>query len=139
MAQQFFEVAKTMYGPTTVKPRNRELAILGLASFLDVPYIDYCHRPLAAKFGISAEQWQEGLGGSTPTGLAPEEAMAYRLGRLLTQLTGPLDDATFREATAVLTKAEIVGIVHTVAGYRWVALLDHVNGEDRRWADKNSS
>lgn len=60
--------------------------------------------------------------------------MAYRLGRILTQLTGPLDDATWQEAISKMEKTEIVGIIHTVAGYRWVALLDFANGEDRRWS-----
>lgn len=128
-----------MYGPTTVKPRNRELAVLGLASVLDVPYIDYCHRPLGLKFGIEPAQWLEGLAGRVPQGLTTEEAMAYRLGRIFTTLTGPLDDATWKEATACMDKAQIVGIIHTVAGYRWVALLDHVNGEDRRWVIPSTS
>lgn len=138
VAQQFFEVAKTMYGDTTVKARNRELAIMGLCSILDVPYVVYCHRPLAVKYGLSNEQYEEGLAGNVPSGLTEEERMAYSLGRILTDLKGPLDDATWQDAVSKMGKAEIVGIVHTVAGYRWVSLLDHVNGEDRRWEGRQS-
>ncbi|KAK7983233.1 hypothetical protein PG989_010635 [Apiospora arundinis] len=133
VAQQFFEVAKTMYQPTAVQPRHRELAILGLASVLDVPYVAYCHRPLCAKLGISDAQYDQGLAGTTPEGLSVDDAMAYRLGRVLTELKAPLGGDMFKEAVEALGKTEVVGIVHTIAGYRWVALLDHVNGEDRRW------
>lgn len=122
-----------MYGPTVVKPRNRELATLGLASVLDVPYVVYCHRMVTAKLGLTAEQYEDGLAGRVPQDLSEEECMAYRLGRILTMLKGPLDDKTWQEATSKMDKAEIVGIVHTVAGYRWIALLEQVGGEDRRW------
>ncbi len=43
--------------------------MLGLASVLDVPYVVYCHRKVAAKFGVTDEQYQEGLAGTLPQGL----------------------------------------------------------------------
>jgi hypothetical protein len=111
-----------------VKPRNRELAILGLTSVMNVPYIVYCHKGAAAKVGVTDEQYQEGMAGKEPHGLTNEEAMAYRLGRILPGLTGPLDDETWQEASSKMEKSEIVGVLHTVAGYRWVAMLEQVNG-----------
>ncbi|KAI0809954.1 hypothetical protein GGR55DRAFT_647432 [Xylaria sp. FL0064] len=128
VAQQFFAMAKIVYSPDAVKPRNRELAILGLTSALDVPYIVYCHRHVASKIGLDAEQYADGLAGNVPKNLTEEEAMAYRLGRTLTLITGPLDEETWQEATSIMPKSEILGIVHTIAGYRWVGLLEQVNG-----------
>lgn len=130
VARQFFEVAKTIYTKGEVKPRNRELAILGLASVLDTPYIRYCHD--GAKAGFTHEQVEECLAGRVPPGLSEEEQLAYRLGRTLTTLNGPLDDATFQEVSAKMSKTEFVGLVHTISGYRWIALLEQVNG-DPRW------
>ncbi|GLA47458.1 hypothetical protein CBS147343_4982 [Aspergillus niger] len=134
---QFFEMAKTLYAPGTVKPRNRELAILGLSSVLDVPYVDYCHRKIGSKCGLSHEQFEDALAGKVPADLSAEEAMAYRLGRILTDLKTPLDDATWKEAVSVMGKSELVGIAHTVAGYRWVSLLDQINGDTKRWINKD--
>ncbi|KAI2464633.1 hypothetical protein F4781DRAFT_412364 [Annulohypoxylon bovei var. microspora] len=130
---QFFTLAKTVYDSSLVKPRNRELAILGLTSVLDVPYIVYCHRGLAGKVGVTDSQYQEGMAGNVPQGLSDEEAMAYRLGRILPTLTGPLDNATWEEAASKMEKSQIVGVLHTVAGYRWVAMLEQLNGDVRRW------
>ncbi|KAJ5715855.1 uncharacterized protein N7483_013036 [Penicillium malachiteum] len=135
---QFFEVAKTLYAPGTVKPRNRELAILGLSSVLEVPYITYCHRKIGSKCGLSHEQFEDALAGKVPADLSAEEAMAYRLGQILTDLKTPLDDATWKEAVSVMGKSELVGIAHTVAGYRWVALLDQINGDSQKWIDRDA-
>ncbi|KAL2758199.1 hypothetical protein ACRALDRAFT_1080135 [Sodiomyces alcalophilus JCM 7366] len=131
VAQQFFEVAKSIY-TSDVKPRNRELAILGLASVLRVPYVIMCHRQVAQKVGLTPEQFEDGVAGKVPRDLSDEEALAYRLGRILTSLNGPLDEATWREVAEKMSKTEFIGIVHTVAGYRWVSLLDQVNA-DSRW------
>lgn len=89
---------------------------------------------MAAKVGLTAEQYTDGLAGQVPKDLTEEESMAYRLGCILTTLNGPLDDATWQEVTSVMEKSEFVAILHTVAGYRWVSLLEQVNGEDHRWA-----
>jgi 4-carboxymuconolactone decarboxylase len=126
VVQAFFEVARAVYGSVT--PRNRELAVLGLCSILDAPYVVYCHRRVANKAGITDEQYECGLAGDVPNGLTEEEAMAYRLGRTFTSLTAPLDELTWRNAISKLDRAQVVGIIHVIGGYRWVALLEQVNG-----------
>ncbi|CAJ2509992.1 Uu.00g058920.m01.CDS01 [Anthostomella pinea] len=118
MARQFFSMAKAGYEPAILKPRNRELAILGLCSILDAPYIVYCHRAVGARDGLTENQYDEGLAGRTPQGLSEEEETAYSLGRKLTALTGPLDEVTWQEASSKMAKSEIVGIVNIIAGYR---------------------
>ncbi|KAI0973528.1 AhpD-like protein [Xylaria arbuscula] len=133
ITRQFFALAKACYDPTAVKPKIRELAILGFASIMHVPYIVYCHRGCAEQVGLTSEQYAAGLTGETPSGLSEPEAMAYQLARILTQLTSRLDDNTWNAATEKLEKAEVVGITHIVAGYRWVALLAQLNGDDNRW------
>ncbi|KAJ5526483.1 hypothetical protein N7494_013133 [Penicillium frequentans] len=136
---QFFEVAKALYAPSTIKPRNRELAILGLSSVLDVPYVTYCHHKIGSKCGLSREQFEDALAGKVPADLSEEETMAYHLGQILTDLKAPLEDTTWKEAVAVMGKSELVGIAHTVSGYRWVALLDQINGGDsERWRGKDA-
>jgi len=134
--QQFFELAKLCYSTSGAKPRNRELAILGLSSVLDVPYVTFCHEGVAAKVGLSAEQYADGLAGQVPRKLTDEESMAYRLGRILTTLNGPLKEETWQEVIAVMDKSEFVAILHTIAGYRWVSLLEQANGEvsHRTWS-----
>lgn len=95
---------------------------------MNVPYVVYCHKGVAAKVGLTDEQYQEGMAGKEPLGLTDEEAMAYRLGRILPTLTGPLDEETWQEVSSKMEKSEIVGVIHTIAGYRWVAMLEQVNG-----------
>ncbi|KAI1383546.1 uncharacterized protein F4822DRAFT_420938 [Hypoxylon trugodes] len=133
MTPHFFTMAKTVYNPNVVKPRNRELAILGLCSVVDAPYLVYCHRGVAAHVGLTLEQFEDGLRGTEPTGLDDEELTAYRLGRILAALTGPLDEQKWRETTKSMDKTEIVGITHLIGGYRWVALLEQVNGGEQTW------
>lgn len=132
VAHSFFDVAKVVYG--AVQPRYRELAILGFSSVLPVPVIVQHHRDIAQQaptVQLTATQYDAGLAGQVPPDLRSDgEAAAYALGRRLTAQRGPLDEATWREVTAHLSKAEVVGIVHVISGYRWVALLEQVNGED---------
>lgn len=59
--------------------------------------------------------------------------MAYKLGRVLTTLTGPLDDETWEEAAQKLGKSEVVGITHIIGAYKWVSLLVQLNKDDREW------
>lgn len=81
-------MAKIVYSASAVKPRNRELAVLGLSSVLNVPYIVYCHRRVASKVGLTGGQYAEGLAGRVPSELLEEESIACRLGWTLTTLTG---------------------------------------------------
>lgn len=127
VARSFFDVAKVVYG--AVQPRYRELAILGLSSVMPVPVIVQHHREIAPTVQLTLEQYDEGLAGQVPRNLSDGEVTAYELGRKLTAQTGPLDDATWKDVTSHITKAEVVGIVHVISGYRWVALLEQVNGE----------
>lgn len=98
-----------------------------------MPYIRYTHQGLAEKVGVTNKQYQDGLTGKVPDGLSGEDEIAYRLGQIFTTLTGPLDDEIWQEASSKMDKAQIVGVLHTVAGYRWVAMLEQVNGDTRMW------
>ena len=121
-------MGNALYQPQVCKPRNRELAILGLSSVVKIPLIIREHRSLCAQLGITTEQFEEGLAGKVPKGLSEEEDVAYRLGRILVMLECPLDNPTWKEATEKMTKSELVGVVHVVGGYRWITLLAQVNG-----------
>ena len=84
------------------------------------------HRVLSAKVGITNEQYEDGLSGRVPRDLSEEEDMVYRLGRKLIRLESSLDNDTWSEAVGKMAKSEIVGVVHVVSGYRWLALLAQV-------------
>ena len=92
-------MARVTTDPNSVKPKNRELAILGLLSVVRAPFVRYSHGLIALhKEGITEEQYETGLKGSTPVGLSEEEGAAYRLGRTLAELKGPMDDETWDDA-----------------------------------------
>ncbi|KAI1389499.1 uncharacterized protein F4822DRAFT_202629 [Hypoxylon trugodes] len=129
MCKQFFVMGKLAYGAQGVKPRNRELAIVGICSVLDVPFIARSHKAIAEGLGFSQEQYETALAGRVPSDLSEEEQAAYRLGRTLTGLTGRLDDESWIELSSRLDKMELVGLMHIIGGYRWVALLEQVNGD----------
>ncbi|KAJ2994426.1 hypothetical protein NUW58_g1565 [Xylaria curta] len=134
ISRHLFEMGKVAYQPTYLTPLKRELAILGLISILKVPYMVYCHRIVSSRTGLTAQQYDDGLAGKVPEGLSKEEDSVYRLSRILTTLSGPLEDATWHEFTSVLGKAEMVAVVHLVGAYRWLGLLTQVNGGDNsRW------
>lgn len=126
-------MAKVVYKPGTVKPRNRELVILGLVSIVNAPYAVYCHRHVGHKVKLTDEQMRDAMAGKVPEGLSDEENLSYRLGRELTTLNGPLREELWQEVTSKLSKEEFVGIAHTVAGYKWVTLLENCNADARTW------
>ncbi|KAI1264007.1 AhpD-like protein [Xylariaceae sp. FL1019] len=134
ITRQFFALAKACYDPEAVDPRNREIAIMAFSSVISVPYVVYCHRPCADKVGLSDEQYDAGLQGNVPDGLTEKEQFVFQLGRTLATLTSRLDDETWQKATSTIGKAELVGITHIIAAYKWVALLAQVNGDDERWS-----
>ncbi|KAI1091585.1 hypothetical protein F5B19DRAFT_458229 [Rostrohypoxylon terebratum] len=121
--QPFFAVGKTLYDAQVCKPRNRELAILALSSIVRIPLVVTEHRRLAAKLGITDEQYEDGLCGQVPRNLSEEENIVFRLGRKLVRLECSLDSETWNEANEKMEKSEIVGVVHVVSGYRWLTLL----------------
>lgn len=119
--------------PAVIKPRNRELVIMAVISVTKTPLINHCHQQLAAAEGFSAEQYDQGISGRTPSGLSEEEVVVYELSRQLTVLNGPLDKASWEKARSKLEKKDIVTIVHVVTSYRWISLLDMVNA-DSSWS-----
>jgi 4-carboxymuconolactone decarboxylase len=128
-------MAKVVYRPGTVKPRNRELVVLGLVSIVNAPYAIYCHRHVGHKAGLTEDQIADAMAGKVPEGLNAEEKLSYRLGRELTTLNGPLSEELWQEVMSTMSKEEFVGIAHTVAGYKWVTLLENCNADPRPWKE----
>lgn len=122
-------MAKAGYNPEVLKPKNRELAILGLCSVLDASYVVYCHWAVGARGGLTALQYKEGLEGRVPPDLSEEEETAYALGRKLTSLNGPLDEESWQVATSKMTKTEIIGIV--LGNHRRVSMCCTL--EENQW------
>ncbi|ORY09572.1 hypothetical protein BCR34DRAFT_568124 [Clohesyomyces aquaticus] len=88
----FWGMAKVTFSPDSVKPRNRELAVLGMLSVISAPYVRHAHHLIALEHGITDEQYSTGLKGTVPEDLKWEGKMAYRLGNVLADLKGPLAD-----------------------------------------------
>ena len=133
MVEPIFQVAGVVNNPAMIKPRNRELVIMAVVSVTRVPLVDDCHRQLAAAVGFSAEQYDQGISGQSPSGLSEEEVAVYELSRQLTVLNGPLDEASWAKARVKLEKSDIVMIAHVVSTYRWIGLLDMVHA-DSTWS-----
>ncbi|KAK7224171.1 hypothetical protein V2G26_012174 [Clonostachys chloroleuca] len=134
VCHEFFAIGKLSYGPGGPNSRNRELAILAMCSIIDAPFIVYSHRPIAKKVGLTEEQFEDAIRGKMPNGLSESERAAYRLGIVLTNQTGRMDDETWAEFSSKLDRLEIVGLIHFVGAYRWVSLLEQVNGDFRDWS-----
>jgi 4-carboxymuconolactone decarboxylase len=126
-------MAQVCFSPDTVKPRNRELAILGMLSIISAPFVLYAHRLIALRLGITDDQYTTGLQGSTPADLNGEEKMAYCLGRVLADLKGPLGDEVWAEAIHEMGRKEALGVVHAVGSYVYICMLTNVNGRDDRF------
>lgn len=108
--------------------------MLGVCSIVHAPYIQYCHRPIFIKLGFTAEQYETGLAGKIPEGLNTEEAMAYELGKTLTELKGPLSQQHWEQAVSKMGRQQLLGVAHIVGAYVYISMLGNLNGEDHRWS-----
>jgi 4-carboxymuconolactone decarboxylase len=133
MAPGFWSLAKASFSSDAIKPRSRELAILGLLSIINAPYVVYSHRLIARALGLSDQQYDKGLTGATPEGLDEEESMAYKLGRILADLKGPMNDDAWNEAVGKMGKKAVLAVTHIIGGYFYIAMLTNINGRDKRF------
>lgn len=107
--------------------REKELCIIAVLSQYDVPFVHYAHSQIGVWVGFSKEQVQDAFHGKVPEGLSSRESAIYRLALTLAELRGPLSDARFEEARTFLEREDVVGIVHIVSGYVYVAMLSNVS------------
>lgn len=106
--------------------KEKELCIFAVLSEYDVPFVHYAHSQIGLWVGFSKEQVQEAVHGRLPDGLDARESAIYSMAVTLARLRGPLSDEKFEEAMQVLRRDEIVGVVHIVSGYVYVAMLSNV-------------
>ncbi|ROV87827.1 hypothetical protein VMCG_10551 [Cytospora schulzeri] len=107
--------------------REKELCIFAVLSEYDIPYVNYAHSKIGLWAGFSKDQVQEAIHGHVPHGLDPRESAIYSLAVMLAKLRGPLSDEGFGKAREFLRRDEVVGIVHIVSGYVYVAMLSNVS------------
>jgi 4-carboxymuconolactone decarboxylase len=131
MIKKWFDLADVIV--QEVKPRHRVLAITAMCSVLDAPYVTYCQRLVAPTVGFSEEQFNTCLAGNVPQSLTEDEEAVYTLGRTLSSLSGPLDRTLWQDAITKLGHDTLVSIANLISGYRWVSMLDQINGDDERW------
>lgn len=108
-------------------PREKELAILAVLSEYDAPYVLYAHSEISLRAGLSKEQIQDAVDGKLPQGLEEKEATAYSFAVKLAKLHGPMDSETFENAAKILGRDRVAGLVHTVSGFIYVAMLTNVS------------
>ncbi|KAH8157574.1 hypothetical protein CIB48_g10680 [Xylaria polymorpha] len=111
---------------------------MALFSVTRLPYMIYAQRCTASIVGLSEQQANDALEGRVPQHLSEEEVTAYQVGRPLALLSGPLDDATWKEFSGKMEKSQIVAIANLIGGYKWMALLIQLNGEDLRRKDSSA-
>ncbi|KAK7744553.1 hypothetical protein SLS53_003438 [Cytospora paraplurivora] len=107
--------------------REKELCIFAVLSEYDTPFVHYAHSQIGLWVGFSKEQVQQAVHGHSPDGLDPREAAIYSLAVKLAKLRGPLSDGSFQQAMEVLQRDEVVGVVHIVSGYVYVAMLSNIS------------
>lgn len=106
--------------------KEKELCIFAVLSEYDVPYVHYAHSQIGLWAGFTTEQIQQAVYGRLPDSLDARESAVYKLAVTLAKLRGPLSDEKFEEARQVLRRDEVVGVVHIVSGYVYVAMLSNV-------------
>lgn len=107
--------------------REKELCIFAVLSEYDVPFVLHAHSQIGLWAGFSEEQVQRAVHGKLPDGLDPRESEIYSLAVTLAKLRGPLSDRRFEQARGLLQRDEVVGVVHIVSGYVYVAMLSNVS------------
>lgn len=107
--------------------REKELCIFAVLSEYDIPFVHYAHSQIGLWVGFSEDQVQQAVHGDLPDGLGPREAAVYSLAVELAKLRGPLSDESFQQAREVLQRDEVVGVVHIVSGYVYVAMLSNIS------------
>lgn len=107
--------------------REKELCIFAVLSEYDVPFVHYAHSQIGLWAGFSEEQVQQAVHGKLPDGLDLRESTIYSLALTLTKLRGPLSEKRFNESREVLQHDEVVGVVHIVSGYVYVAMLANIS------------
>lgn len=107
--------------------REKELCIFAVLSEYDVPFVRYAHSQIGLWAGFSKDQVQQAVHGHLPDSLDPRETAIYSLAVTLSKLRGPLSDQEFEQARDFLRRDEVVGVVHIVSGYVYVAMLSNVS------------
>ena len=99
--------------------RMRELAIYAVVAVYPTPFVEYAHRSIGRnlKPELSPEQIESACSGSTPSGLAEIEEVAYETALALAKGVGTISDEAWAMAEVKLGKEGLARIGHVVGVY----------------------
>ncbi len=106
---------------TALTAREREVAILAVATHARCDFEWLAHRPAALSAGLRAPQLDAIRDGRVPGGLTAEEAMACRLAQTMAA-TRSLPDEDYAAALLVLGKVRLAELTWLVGYYSALAL-----------------
>jgi 4-carboxymuconolactone decarboxylase len=110
----------------SLSPRERELAILSVASYTCAKHCINDHRKTAVEVGLSESQVDYACKGKMPEGLTEREETAFVIAAQMVKLRGPLDDTAFEKAKSVFGREGLASLTHLVALYSYVSLVLNV-------------
>ncbi|TVY40039.1 hypothetical protein LSUB1_G003941 [Lachnellula subtilissima] len=103
--------------------KENEAAVLGILSINRATYGLYAHTLLAQKAGFTLEQVLSMLAGFCATGLSTRESAIYNLAVKLAQMRGPLDQASYDAAFAVLGHEGVEATIQQAAAFSYSAMM----------------
>lgn len=117
----FHRLADAVRYRSHLTDRQRELAILLVASAWDSAYERYAHEAIGRAVGLTDDEVAAVAAGRVPDGLSGEDAVVARTGRRLA-IGDDLSDEEYDEAVRVLGERKLVELVMLVGVYAATAL-----------------
>ncbi len=123
IATAFLELNQMSEGnDSTLSPRVRQVVILTVGAVWNSDYERYAHTAVARKAGLSEETIQALCKGEAAPALTPEEQVAQRFTRQITE-KHQIDDQLYQEAVAVFRTEGIVDLLILAGCYDTVSSL----------------
>ncbi len=120
--QAAWTYTKALIDNSTLPKPVREVAILVVAARFGARYELYAHELLGERAGLAAAKVATIVAGERPSGLTPEEGVAYNVAAALTR-NGPLPEATYRAAVAAFGEQGTAELVYMIGGYSMLSVL----------------
>jgi 4-carboxymuconolactone decarboxylase len=125
LLNQLQKVDEYLRFDSTLVPRISEFVIM-LVSRQWSQQFEWCiHHPLALKADVSQETLDTLAQGGRPSGMAPDEEVAYDFCDELAYTHG-VSDATYEHAVAVFTEAGVIDMMSLMGYFKMVSMIMNV-------------
>lgn len=101
---------------STLDKQTHEIVILTVGALWQSPYELYAHSAVARTVGLTEPVIESLCRGETPDELTPEQLIAHRFARQLTE-DRRVDEQLYREAERLIGRATLVDLVYLVGLY----------------------